>query len=70
MKGRDQCPVPDCKAGRQSDHLMCKPHWFKVPKALRDEVWRLWAAEPMGRDYMAARQAAIDAASGIDRGDA
>lgn len=42
---------------------MCRDHWFKVPKALRDEVYRLWKAEPLGKNYMAARQAAIDAAT-------
>lgn len=57
------CTVPTCINGRRGSDLMCRDHWFKVPKALRDEVYRLWKAEPLGKNYMAARQAAIDAAT-------
>ena len=29
-----------CSQGRRSNQLMCKSHWYKVPKELRDRVWK------------------------------
>jgi hypothetical protein len=44
---------------------MCPPDWYRVPKPLRDAVWRTWDG---GRGlltpaYAAARRAAVDAAT-------
>lgn len=48
----NECPVDGCTAGRRSNQLMCKSHWYKVPKAIRDEVWAtakaMWRAERKG----------------------
>ena len=40
--GADWCPIPRC--GRQIDpsRLMCRSHWYMVPKRLRDQVWATW----------------------------
>lgn len=40
--GVDWCPIKRC--GRQIDpsRLMCRSHWYMVPKELRDQVWATW----------------------------
>lgn len=37
----DKCPV-GCGRSVQRGHLTCKPCWFRVPKDLRDKVWRAY----------------------------
>lgn len=69
MAVREDCPIDGCTNGRQSNQLMCKSHWFKVPKALRDDVWakarKMWAEEEAGgpayRAWSEAREQAIHA---------
>lgn len=55
----DQCPVDDCDQVPAADQLMCRRHWFMVPKLLRDEVWSAWRRRCDARDrpgeYAAAR---------------
>lgn len=36
------CPVAGCFKPHPGDQVMCRSHWLKVPKPLRDEVWRLY----------------------------
>lgn len=38
------CPVPGCTTVVPSHMLMCREDWYRVPKALRDEVWAAWQA--------------------------
>jgi hypothetical protein len=33
------CHWPGCKAIVPPAQSGCKPHWFKLPKALRDRIW-------------------------------
>jgi hypothetical protein len=33
------CPVPGCGEMIDPSRLMCRPHWYLVPKRLRDWVW-------------------------------
>jgi hypothetical protein len=42
QSGADACTIPGC--GRQIDpsRLMCREHWYTVPKELRDRVWATW----------------------------
>ncbi len=37
------CPATGCtrRIGRRM--VMCRPHWFTAPKALRDAVWDAYA---------------------------
>jgi len=59
-----KCPVPGCKARHPRNLLMCKPHWFKVPKHLRDEVWDSYKKDGVLSDrYIDARTAAIESVS-------
>jgi hypothetical protein len=58
-----KCPGPGCTA-RVADHmLMCRPHWYQVPRALRNDVWAAWD-NGMGAgtiEHTEAITAAIDA---------
>lgn len=33
------CHARGCEKPCPPKHLMCRPHWFMVPKPLRDAVW-------------------------------
>lgn len=35
-------PTTFCRRMRRDDQVVCKDHWFRLPKPLRDEVWRLY----------------------------
>ena len=37
-----RCRMPGCPAGVGRLRLMCRPHWYQVPKPLRDRVWATW----------------------------
>jgi hypothetical protein len=37
-----RCPVPGCRAQIDSSRLMCRSHWYLVPKQIRDRVWATW----------------------------
>jgi hypothetical protein len=34
-----ECPVQDCKRSRKNEHLMCWPHWRRVPRFMQRAVW-------------------------------
>ena len=36
---RHTCHHPDCTTAVPPKVLACKPHWFEIPKPLRDKVW-------------------------------
>ncbi len=36
------CHATECKAVVPPVMFMCKRHWFMLPKALRDEVWKTY----------------------------
>jgi hypothetical protein len=37
-----KCPATGCPQ-RVADHmLMCRPHWYMVPRELREPVWDAW----------------------------
>lgn len=33
------CHATDCPTRVPSEMFMCRPHWFRVPKMLRDRIW-------------------------------
>jgi len=60
------CAVEGCGEVIPMGMLMCRPHWYQVPKALRDRVWETWNAVRRGGvkgetwpAYEEARDAAI-----------
>lgn len=36
------CRVPRCNEQIDPSRLMCRRHWYRVPKPLRDQVWATW----------------------------
>jgi len=55
------CPVGGCQQDVRADRLMCRPHWYQVPKPLRDTVWATWRSGEAARspEHAAAIRAAI-----------
>ncbi|MGN6796292.1 MAG: hypothetical protein ACTHJW_28220 [Streptosporangiaceae bacterium] len=42
QSGTDECPIPGCNGQIDPSRLMCREHWYMVPKELRDQVWATW----------------------------
>jgi hypothetical protein len=61
-----ECPVEGCTNQHDRSLLMCRPHWFMVPKPLRDELWGAYRSTEgiLGERYSKARDACIAAAEG------
>lgn len=60
------CHAKDCTKRTPEAMFMCRPHWFMVPKAMRDEIWRLYVpgqeiSKTPTREYVEAAKKAIDA---------
>jgi hypothetical protein len=65
------CPVGTCRAPVGAGRLMCRPHWYQVPKRLRDQVWAAWHSgagvfSPAYRSAVGQAIAAAQAAAGKD----
>lgn len=43
MTQAHDCPATGCGRRIGRDYLMCRNHWYMVPRALRDRVWDTWA---------------------------
>lgn len=61
-----RCHAAGCTAVVPPAMLMCRMHWFMVPKPLRQAVWRLYrrgqeVTKDPTPDYLAVARAAIDA---------
>jgi hypothetical protein len=41
-----QCRVNGCTNQHADDQLACRGHWFQLPKAVRDRIWRLFRNGP------------------------
>lgn len=39
-----KCYIPRCKKQVPRTRVMCKDHWFAVPKSIRDSVWENYKA--------------------------
>lgn len=37
-----RCKVPGCQVQIAPMRLMCRFHWYQVPKPVRDLVWATW----------------------------
>ena len=57
--GTHRCPGPRCKTRVPYHMLACRPHWYAVPKPLRDAVWHAVRNDGIGS---AAHTEAIGAA--------
>lgn len=55
------CPVAGCTRLLPWSILMCRQHWALVPRPLQRQVYRAWNDGTPAPDYLAVRQAAVDA---------
>lgn len=37
-----ECPAPGCEERLPFETFACRSHWYAIPKALRDSLWRAW----------------------------
>ena len=37
-----RCPVSGCGEQVDPSRLMCRGHWYRLPRPLRDLVWATW----------------------------
>jgi hypothetical protein len=59
-RGAGRCRVPGCTATVGAQRLMCRRHWYQVPKQARDLIWASWrsgAGAPSSGYRQAVRQA-------------
>jgi len=61
-----RCHAIDCTTQVHPRMLMCRRHWYMVPKDLRDRVWREYRdgqerTKRPSEAYLAAAKAAIEA---------
>jgi hypothetical protein len=65
MFGDGTCARPGCIRTCRENELMCRLHWWLVPRALRTKVWTAYRAWEHGRGDIevlrAAQQEAVDA---------
>lgn len=55
-----ECPIEGCTEKHTRTKLMCRLHWYEVPKELRDRVWSTYRNEGVfSEEYQEARDAAI-----------
>jgi hypothetical protein len=69
VKSPQHCPVPGCSERINPSRLMCRPHWYLVPKPVRDRVWASWRSgsgtgSPAHQHWV---RMAIAAAAGTDQ---
>jgi hypothetical protein len=69
------CPIPGCGQEIDPSRLMCRRHWYTVPKEVRDRVWATWrsgqgAYSREHQDAVRAAIAAVGAAIGLAVGQA
>lgn len=42
LRPTGSCPVTGCGRQISRSRLMCRRHWYQIPKQLRDRVWATW----------------------------
>lgn len=62
------CAAPRCLKKVPFTQLMCSAHWFKVPKDLRDLIWKLYRAVEAGDEDSRGlhRRACADAVQAVE----
>ena len=59
------CHHPHCQRAVPEAMFSCRPHWYQLPKSLRDAIWAAYVPgqerrkDPTG-EYLEAARAAID----------
>jgi hypothetical protein len=49
-----KCAVEECKSQIPEQHLMCPPHWRKVPRYLQQIIWTNYRRRTFFMDYQKA----------------
>lgn len=67
-----RCHARGCEEIVPPHLLICRKHWFMVPKPLRKEVWRTYrkgqeATRDPSPDYLVAARRAIDVVAARER---
>lgn len=55
------CPAPRCGVRVPAHKLACAPHWFRIPKELRDQLLREYHENFGETSYFEARAACLRA---------
>lgn len=61
-----ECPADGCTRAVSGSMLMCRTHWYAVPKPLRSAVWAAWA-DGAGQGTLAHCQAIRAAIEAVNR---
>ncbi len=61
-----ECPAEGCTRAVSVSMLMCRPHWYMVPKPLRNAVLAAWA-DGGGQGSTAHRAAILLAIEAVNR---
>ena len=56
-----ECPGPGCEEQVDVTQLACRRHWYQVPKAIRNAVWREYQQAPGSPAHRHAMDLAIKA---------
>jgi hypothetical protein len=58
-----RCPVSGCREQIDPSRLMCRRHWYLVPKQIRDRVWATWRSGQgaLSKEHLEAVRVAITA---------
>lgn len=63
------CPIEGCTRTHSTSKLMCKMHWYMVPKHLRDELWEAYRQQGVwSEEYREARDKCIAAVEEAEAG--
>jgi hypothetical protein len=54
-----KCRVEGCSGTHAEDQLVCRKHWFQLPKDVRRRIWDLYRDGPAS-DHVEACHAAIE----------
>lgn len=44
------CPITGCSEQIDPSRLMCRQHWYQVPKPLRNHIWSTWRSGKGAQD--------------------
>lgn len=49
-----------CTSTHHDNQVACRTHWFRLPKEVRDEIWRLYRSAPGSMAHVSAVHAALE----------
>lgn len=58
-----RCPVPGCEDPVTENQLLCRSHWFSVPREIRSRVWATYRQEAGTSAHLDACMDAVTAAT-------